>query len=90
MKKIIILYMVTAIAMTGCGGVKQRDSVWDTYDVRYPVPASSSVPVSRARTYDRYSTPGAGYSDNDEFYVPPHGTYMGLCTSSNLGTANCD
>lgn len=75
--------MVTVFLVAACAGKNSNDSVWNTYDVRYPVPATSNVPVSRATQYPRYY-------DNDDFYTPPDGRAIGLCTESNLGSANCD
>ncbi len=59
---------------------KREDTVWDMYDVRYPVPAGSSVPVSRASMYDRYT-------DNDSYYTPPS---FGSCGGDNIGLGGCE
>lgn len=52
------------ITMSGCAESNQygRDSAWNSYDPRHPVPDSSDLPSS---TYQRY------YQDNDEYYTPP-------------------
>lgn len=64
-----------AVMVVACGGHKARhQSVWELYDVRYPVPAGSKVPVSRATIYNRYNTPVQPYpADNDSFYKQPVG-----------------
>ena len=74
-----ICLIASALLLTGCETKKQQ-SVWDMYDVRYPVPAGSSVPVSRASMYDRYT-------DNDAFYTPPS---FGTCGSDNIGIGGCE
>lgn len=38
--------------------------VWDSYDIRHPLPAGSEVPDSYARQYD-------GVIDNDAYYSAP-------------------
>jgi len=72
-------FSVTALALTACDA-KPKETVWDLYDVRYPVPAGSDVPVSRASIYDRYT-------DNDEYYTPPT---FGSCGGDNIGFGGCE
>ena len=72
--------MVAICLVVACkDGPSRKQSVWDLYDVRYPVPQDSRVPVSRATIYDRYT-------DNDEFYTAPT---FGSCGSDNIGVGAC-
>jgi len=63
------------VLVGACTFTKKKPDVWNTYDLRYPVPKGSLGP-SRAQQYNRYI-------DNDAFYTPPN---FGLCGSSNI---NC-
>lgn len=54
----------TLVVLATCASPARKSSVWDTYDVRHPVPQSSTVPDAYARQYD-------GYIDNDSYYVAP-------------------
>jgi hypothetical protein len=56
--------MVSFCLLLGACAVEKKSSVWDTYDVRHPVPAASQVPDSYARQYDQYI-------DNDSYYAAP-------------------
>ena len=67
----IIIFLLVA----ACAPIKQQ-TVWDMYDVRYPVPASSGVPSPKGQAYDRYM-------DNDAFYRQPT---FGMCN----GGINCE
>jgi hypothetical protein len=58
-----------AMAVLAACASKRKPDVWDMYDVRHPVPADSSVPVSQATQYDQYI-------DNDEYYIPPDAYQM--------------
>jgi hypothetical protein len=52
-----------AVFITACSGNSTpRDSVWNSYDHRHPVPEASGLPAS---SYQRY------YQDNDDYYTPP-------------------
>lgn len=79
MNRNLLMIMVSAVFLVACEPAQKRDNVWDLYDVRYPVPAGSTVPVSRASVYDRYI-------DNDAFYTPPT---FGTCGSDNIGLGGC-
>ncbi len=68
--------MLFCIGLTACAEAK-RDSVWDTYDVRHPVPADSRVPDGYARQYDKYI-------DNDRYYSRPS-IIPGVNTINGLG-----
>ena len=57
------LSAMVAVSLVACAK-ERKPSVWEMYDVRHPVPADSSVPVSQATQYDQYI-------DNDEYYIPP-------------------
>ena len=59
----IALSLVATAMLVSCAKARKPD-VWDMHDVRHPVPADSSVPVSQATQYDQYI-------DNDEYYIPP-------------------
>lgn len=50
-------------------GLQSRNSVWDTYDFRHPVPYGAPVPDSRATVYDQYQ------EDYESYYTPPKGYY---------------
>lgn len=59
-----------------------NNSVWDVYDIRHPVPAQSTVPVSPAANPFNQNPygyvppsqyPNGAYGDNDDVYVPPKG-----------------
>lgn len=65
--------------MSACDS-KPKNNVWDMYDIRHPVPAGSSVPVSRVKQMERYY-------DNDVYYVPPT---FGTCGNDNIGMGVCD
>jgi hypothetical protein len=69
-----LICVLSLLMVMGCGDKKEPD-VWNTYDLRYPVPAGS-LPPAKADMYNRYI-------DNDAFYTPPN---FGLCGSSNI---NC-
>ena len=56
-------YAVLLVCVTACAE-RKPPSVWETYDVRHPVPAGSRVPDSYARQYD--------YIDNDSYYSAPN------------------
>lgn len=53
-----------AALLSSCGKT-QKDSVWNIYDYRHPVPASSVPAASPERRYY--------IRDNDSFYTPPKG-----------------
>lgn len=76
---IAALCLCVSIGLSAC---KERQlSVWEEYDVRYPVPAAT-VPVSRANVYNRYST------DNDSFYTKPQ-TAFGSCSAEDIDEFSC-
>jgi hypothetical protein len=75
----ITLAALSMLVLAACSS-KPEQTVWDMYDVRHPVPAGSSVPVSRAQIYERYY-------DNDAYYVPPN---FGSCGSNNIGLGGCE
>ncbi len=81
----IILLCGFAMILAACIDNRPNQSVWETYDVRYPVPADSNVPVSQAPRYNNYI-------DNDSLYTPPSNsdTTLGLCGTNSIGSANCD
>jgi hypothetical protein len=74
------MVLLCAVAMLAACDSKPKETVWDMYDVRYPVPAGSNVPVSRASIYDRYT-------DNDTYYTPPS---FGSCGGDNIGLGGCE
>ena len=80
MQKTITLLLVMSV-LSACGGASRNMSVWDIYDIRHPVPAHSSVPVSRATVYDTYT------SDNDSYYTQPT---FGSCVAADLASFSCD
>lgn len=80
MRQIGWMSAAAMLVLTACETPQKRSKVWELYDVRYPVPAGSAVPVSRASVYDRYT-------DNDEFYTPPT---FGTCGSTNIGIGGCE
>ncbi len=74
-----LMLVAVLLAMSGCGrdsAIGSRGSIWNSYDVRHPVPYESQVPVSRATTYDRYQ-------DNDDFYTAPK--TWGTCEPGDPG-----
>ena len=79
---VIVVAVLAAVLTAGCAPKKPEQNVWDLYDIRYPVPAGSKVPVSRANMYDRYT-------DNDDYYTPPT-TSFGSCGSNNIGFGGCE
>lgn len=64
--------------VVACAEKRREAGVWESYDVRHPVPAGSTVPDSYARQYD-------AYRDNDSYYTPP-GCSSGFDGPSCLGT----
>lgn len=74
-----VLLLAWVMLAVACDS-KPDNTVWDMYDVRYPVPAGSAVPVSRATQYDRYT-------DNDEYYIAPT---FGSCGGDNIGFGGCE
>ncbi len=74
----------------------REDTVWDLYDVRTPVPASSGVssratyadPVN-ARSPAVKSSPTPYPRDYDSYYVPPTGNF-GSCGEGGIAAFNCD
>lgn len=76
-----VLTVCVSFALSAC---KERKlSVWEEYDVRYPVPVQSGVPVSRANVYNRYNT------DNDSYYTKPS-TAFGSCSIEDIDEFSCD
>ncbi len=72
------LFIFLVLLLLACES-KRKDTVWELYDIRHPVPAESAVPLSRATTYDRSS-------DYDAYYTPPkHET----CALHNYSTLLC-
>ena len=63
---LISLYLTAALTVAACAPIRQNE-VWNSYDVRHPVPADSKVPDHYAHQYDQYI-------DNDTYYSLP------LCT----------
>lgn len=64
------------IGMSACSLPTEGKEVWNTYDVRHPVRADSSVPDAYARQYDPYMpvplSLGLPYPiDNDTYYSQP-------------------
>ena len=75
----VMVFATLIMMLTSCES-KRKDTVWEMYDVRHPVPAGSSVPVSRVQQMERYY-------DNDVYYVPPT---FGSCGSNNIGFGGCE
>lgn len=69
------MIIVLCLSVAACAG-RQQPSVWETYDVRHPVPAYSTVPDSYARQYDKYI-------DNDSYYSNP------FCSSTLDDAPSC-
>lgn len=71
MKQRAYLHIVCCVGLTACA-IEKPSEVWESYDVRHPVPAYSQVPDGYARQYDRYI-------DNDSYYSAPYcyGGYVG-------------
>ncbi len=62
------------LVLASCGK-PQKDSVWNIYDYRHPVPAASAVPAGDpARRYY--------IQDNDSSYTPPNN--YNCLSSSNI------
>lgn len=64
----IAVTLVVGVSLCSCGKTRAKPSVWDMYDVRHPVPATSQVPVSQATQYQQYI-------DNDAYYTVPDSAY---------------
>lgn len=75
------MVLCVCVALAACK--ERRLSVWDEYDVRYPVPAASQVPPTRATIYNRYN------SDNDSYYTKPAGQF-GSCSAEDIDEFSCD
>ena len=75
-----VAVVLAASTLAGCAQQRKAD-VWEQYDIRVPVPATSRVPnvLSNQPQYNPYnyhygSVPldPAGYPvDNDVYYMPP-------------------
>lgn len=74
--------VILCVGVTLSACKDRKLSVWEEYDVRYPVPAHSGVPVSRASIYNRYN------SDNDSYYTRPHGM-LGTCSTEDIDELGC-
>ena len=89
------LFILTPLMLTGCGDEPRfkKDSVWDLYDIRTPLPADAQI-RSRAAQYDRANSQSpyqTGYPvDNDAYYTPPTGMRFGVCGEGGVGSFNCD
>lgn len=93
-----VLYTFFSIApliLTGCGDEPRfkKDSVWDLYDIRTPLPADAQI-RSRASQYDPANSQSPYQTgapmDNDAYYTPPTGMRFGVCGEGGVGSFNCD
>lgn len=82
-----IVHPVVAVSLllwlAACSG-SQKGSVWNTYDYRHPVPATSAIPDSKANVYIRQY-----YQDNDSSYTPPK-NYGNSCVNGNYDLFECE
>ena len=62
----LAMVLMLSACSTPVNAPQRRQTVWDSYDWRHPVPADSRVPVSRALAYQNPYY----YSDNDAAYQP--------------------
>lgn len=59
-----------ALALSACSSAP-KETPWNSYDVRHPVPIYAPVPDGYARQYDQYI-------DNDSYYAAPDCSIMDL------------
>jgi hypothetical protein len=59
--------------LNACGAAREKNDVWDQYDIRQPLPYDSQIPDSAAQGRNQNDPYRQNpYIDNDAYYTLPY------------------